>query len=128
MYIKVTPENCSGCGVCEIVCSLWHWNAINLHKSGIRINRKSVVEDTPQVCTHGEKCNFECIEACKFDAMKKKDGIVYVEHEKCTGCGACSRVCPLNAVWIHEKKAYKCDLCDGAPQCVKFCSQHAIGW
>ncbi|MEM1514102.1 MAG: 4Fe-4S binding protein [Candidatus Thermoplasmatota archaeon] len=126
MYIKTIPENCSGCKVCEITCSLWHWKIINTKKSGIRIDKKSIVEDIPKVCTHGNDCNFECITACKFDAMKKKNGIVYVDYEKCIGCKACQRACPLNAVWIHEKKAYKCDLCNGSPQCIKFCSQDAI--
>jgi len=126
MYVKAIPEKCSGCMVCEIVCSMKHWNVVNRLKSGIRVERKSVVDDIPHVCSHGNECNFECIEACQFDAMKKKDGIVYVDYENCIGCKACEKACPLNAVWIHEKKAYKCDLCDGEPQCIKFCSQEAL--
>lgn len=126
MYVKTIPENCSGCLMCEIVCSFYHWNAFNKYKAGIRIEKKSVRDDIQRVCSHGNLCNFECVEACKFDAMKKKNHIVYVDYENCIGCGACERACPLNAVWIHEKKAYKCDLCGGDPQCVKYCSQNAI--
>lgn len=126
MYVKAIPEKCCGCLFCESVCSLWHWDVINKYKSGIRVHKKSVTEDIQSICSHGNSCNFECINACKFDAMKKKDDIVYVDYEKCTGCKACERECPLNAVWIHEKKAYKCDLCNGEPQCVKFCSQNAL--
>ena len=90
------------------------------------IEKKGLTDDIPHVCTHGKDCNFECIDACKFDAMKKKDGIVYVDYDKCVGCGACERACPINAVWIFEKKAYKCDLCQGEPRCVKVCSQGAL--
>jgi len=126
MYVKTIPEKCSGCMVCEIVCSMKHWNVVNRHKSGIRIEKRSVIEDIQHVCSHGNECNFECIDACKFDAMKKNNGIVYVDYENCVGCGACEKACPLNAVWIHEKKAYKCDLCGGEPECVKYCSQEAI--
>ena len=126
MRVKAIAENCSGCMVCEIVCSMKHWNIINPKKSGIRIEKKSVTEDIPHVCSHGKECNLECVDACKFDAMKVNDGIVYVNYENCVGCGACERACPLNAVWIFDKKAYKCDLCGGEPQCVKFCSQNAL--
>jgi len=126
MRVKAIAENCSGCMVCEIVCSMKHWNIINPKKSGIRIEKKSVTEDIPHVCSHGKECNLECVDACKFDAMKVNDGIVYVDYENCVGCGACERACPLNAVWIFDKKAYKCALCGGEPQCVKFCSQNAL--
>jgi len=126
MRVKAIAENCSGCMVCEIVCSMKHWNIINPKKSGIRIEKKSVTEDIPHICSHGKECNLECVDACKFDAMKVNDGVVYVDYENCVGCGACERACPLNAVWIFDKKAYKCDLCGGEPQCVKFCSQNAL--
>ena len=126
MYVKALPNKCCGCMVCETVCSMRHWSIVNTYKSGIRVEKKSVTEDIPTVCSHGHLCSFECIEACKFDAMKKREGIVYVDYEKCTGCSLCETKCPLHAVWIHEKKAYKCDLCNGNPQCVKFCSQTAL--
>ncbi|RLF33515.1 MAG: 4Fe-4S dicluster domain-containing protein [Thermoplasmata archaeon] len=127
MYVKAIPEKCCGCVMCEVVCSMKHWNVVNSYRSGIRVEKKNVIEDVPFVCSHGHLCNFECIDACKFDAMKKNDaGIVYVDYENCTGCRACERACPLHAVWIHEKKAYKCDLCGGDPECVKFCSQDAL--
>ena len=126
MYVKVIPEKCCGCLMCEIVCSMKHWDAVNKYKSGIRVEKKSVTEDIQTVCSHGHLCNFECIEACKFNALKKKNGIVYVDYENCTGCKLCAKACPLHACWIHKKKAYKCDLCDGKPECIKFCSQGAL--
>jgi carbon-monoxide dehydrogenase iron sulfur subunit len=88
----------------------------------------SLIEDIPHLCTHGKECKLECIEACKFDAIKIKGSIVHIDLEKCKGCGTCKKACPLDAIQIAEKKAYKCDLCDGKgkPLCVEFCSQRAI--
>jgi len=126
MYVRAIPEKCSGCEVCEIVCSMKHFNVVNRYKSGIRIEKKSVVDDIPHICSHGNLCNFECIAACNFDALKKENGIVVVVYDNCVGCRLCEKACPLNAIWIHEKKAYKCDLCGGEPECVKYCSQNAL--
>lgn len=127
MYIKAIPENCSGCMICEEVCSMKHFNVVNRYKSGIRIERKSIVEDLPHICSHGNECNYECIAACKFDAIKKDEkGIVYVVYENCVGCHLCELACPLNAIHVHNKLAYKCDLCGGQPECVKYCSQNAL--
>ncbi len=126
MYIKVIPEKCCGCMVCEIVCTMYHWDVVNPHRSAIRVEKKSVTEDIQHVCTHGKECNFECVDACKFDAMNKENGMALVDYEKCTGCKICEKACPLHAVWIFEKKAYKCDLCNGETMCVKYCSQNAL--
>ena len=126
MYVRAIPEKCSGCEVCEVVCSMKHFNVVNRYKSGIRIEKKSVVDDIPHICSHGNLCNFECIAACNFDALKKENGIVVVVYDNCVGCRLCEKACPLNAIWIHEKKAYKCDLCGGEPECVKYCSQNAL--
>ncbi len=127
MYVKAIPENCSGCMVCEAVCSMVHFNVVNRNKSGIRIEKKGVTEDIPHVCSQGNECDYECIKACKYDAIKiDENGVVYVIEEKCTGCRLCELACPLNAIHIHEKMAYKCDLCGGEPECVKYCSQNAL--
>ncbi|MCD6108820.1 MAG: 4Fe-4S binding protein, partial [Thermoplasmata archaeon] len=111
---------------CELICSLRHWKIVNPSKSGIKVEKKSIVEDLPNVCTHGEDCSFECVDACKFDAMHIKDGVAVVDHDKCVGCGACVKACPIDAVWVFNKKAYKCDLCGGDPLCVKLCSWGAL--
>jgi Fe-S-cluster-containing hydrogenase component 2 len=126
MYVRALPERCCGCQVCEVVCSLWHRDVINHYRSGIRIDKKNIREDVQTVCSHGHRCALECVAACAFDAMHEKNGVVSVDYDNCVGCRACERACPLLACWVFEKKAYKCDLCGGDPQCVKYCSQDAL--
>lgn len=43
----------------------------------------------------------ECDKVCKFDAIKKGK----VDALKCEGCGACALVCPQNAITLKEEKA-----------------------
>jgi NAD-dependent dihydropyrimidine dehydrogenase PreA subunit len=39
-----------------------------------------------------------CIEACPVGAIALMDGTAHVEKETCTGCGACLEVCPEDAI------------------------------
>lgn len=54
--------------------------------------------------TNSQACNFgclgfgDCVQACKFDALSIVDGLVVIDYEKCTGCGACSSTCPRNLI------------------------------
>ena len=51
-----------------------------------------------QACKFGCLGYSDCVSACKFDALHIVDGLVTVDYEKCTGCGACSRACPRNLI------------------------------
>ena len=51
-----------------------------------------------QGCTYGCLGFGDCEEVCEFDAIHIVDGLAVVDYEKCTGCGACARVCPRNII------------------------------
>ena len=46
---------------------------------------------------------------------------------QCVGCRMCMLACPYGNIIVSEKGcAEKCDLCDGDPECVKFCASGAM--
>jgi Fe-S-cluster-containing hydrogenase component 2 len=51
-----------------------------------------------------------------------------VNHEVCIGCRSCIGVCPFGAMNYNPttRKVFKCDLCGGDPQCVRFCEVRAV--
>ncbi len=46
----------------------------------------------------------------------------------CVGCGMCVAACPSGSIaFAHEFGfPYKCELCDGEPQCVRVCEKKAL--
>ncbi|MDR1683995.1 MAG: DUF362 domain-containing protein [Elusimicrobiota bacterium] len=54
-------------------------------------------------------------------------GKPYVEQKKCTGCGACLRVCAFAAPEIKNKKAaIRHDICVGCGRCIGVCPTDAV--
>ncbi len=52
-----------------------------------------------KICNIGCLGFGTCVTACKFDALSMgDDGLPKVDQEKCTGCGACERICPKNII------------------------------
>ena len=52
-----------------------------------------------KVCRIGCLGLGTCVKACMFDALSiGSDGLPKVNQEKCTGCGACERICPKNII------------------------------
>jgi len=51
-----------------------------------------------QGCTYGCLGIGDCVTACKYDAIRIVQGLAVVDYEKCTGCGACAKVCPRNII------------------------------
>ena len=62
----------------------------------------------PVISTAGcESCeeDGDCIDSCIFDAIEKIHGKIYIDPQKCTGCGACVDVCKMGRL-IANKEIY----------------------
>jgi len=53
--------------------------------------------------------------------------VIYVDGEKCAGCGACEDVCPVEAVRVSDGVAHiDHDRCNECEACVEACPNEAI--
>ncbi len=53
--------------------------------------------------------------------------MIYVDSEKCAGCGTCEDVCPVEAVWVSDGVArIDQDRCNECEACVEACPNEAI--
>ena len=133
MAFEKYPEilgKCTGCSICESVCSLQHFGVVARPLSAIKVEKDYynwVIRTRPHVMTITRKVCLQCpgksacMVACPAEAISRVDGAVVIDKEKCTKCGTCVRACPYGAVTLVRKQLVKCDLCGGDPQCVKWC-------
>jgi len=127
--ITVLYERCTGCRLCEIICSLGRSGQTSHSDARINVHSFSPGLDVPILCVQcGEA---PCMEACPVDAIRKNEqGIIEIIEDECTGCELCIEACPADAIKMHpeRKTALKCDLCGGSPQCVEYCPTGALDY
>jgi len=124
-------KKCTGCRTCEMACSQFHEG-----KSSPALSRTRVIKfdakgkNYPTICNHCSKPY--CMSACKSGAMSinAETGAVMVDEALCIGCRLCISACLYSQVSYNTEKkvAFKCDLCNGDPQCAKFCPTGAISY
>lgn len=127
--LTVDPEKCTGCRICEIACSVNKEGAANPRLSRIKVIKWEMEGFyVPMFC---QQCEDPlCAAVCPVNAVSRDEylGRVFVNEELCVGCRACISACAFGAVGYdqEQKRALRCDLCDGDPVCVKFCDTRAL--
>jgi Fe-S-cluster-containing hydrogenase component 2 len=124
-YLYVYPERCTGCRQCAVACSVRKFGDANPKKGAINILRDEFARYEIQFLCY--QCDDpECAVVCVRDAIKKEENIVKLDKNKCIGCRLCVAACPYGGIFSFKGEIIKCDLCDGDPVCIKFCSTNAI--
>lgn len=127
--LKIDYEKCTGCRLCEQVCSVKHDRVSNPIRSRIRVIKwEAEGIYIPVSCQQCE--DAPCMLGCPAKAIVRNEDLarVEVDYKKCIGCRTCVTVCPFGAMHFVaiDRKVIKCDLCDGDPQCVRFCDVEAV--
>lgn len=130
------PGRCVGCGVCGLMCSLYHQS-----EAGPALSRSDLVRDPFNyefsflVCM---QCQHPgCYFACPLkDTARLRDpdtGIVHVNEDECIGCGRCVSGClydpPRSKLHPETRVSLSCDRCmerAEGPICVEYCNMYAL--
>lgn len=95
----VDPEKCTGCGMCAKECPD---NLIQIvpERAKVFVACKSTDKGayTRKICKNGCIGCMKCQKTCKYDAIKVTDNLASIDPEKCTGCGECIAVCPVQVI------------------------------
>ena len=116
--LRIDHDACWGCKTCEVACK----QEINASFGTKLISVSERVDQTASdqmfftfqvtVCRHCD--DPACMAVCPAQAIsKRKDGIVVLDEDRCSGCTLCLEACPYNAIAFDGGKAVaqKCNLC-----------------
>ena len=132
--MAVDLTRCAGCQTCTIACKIDNETPPNVFWKSVRdVEIGSYPEVKrfflPVQCMHC--ADPPCMDVCPTGATKKRDdGVVFIDYERCMGCGYCVLACPYEArSLVKDERSYfdgdgqraagprplgattKCDLC-----------------
>lgn len=84
----------------------------------------------PNNCAYGCLGFGNCVKACTRGAISLKDGVAWVDHEKCVGCMACAAACPrglIEAVPYEQDIVVACSSQEKGAALRKYCDIGCIG-
>ena len=123
MELKAIHENCSGCGICLMVCALENFREVNPSKAALRIEGRFPAPGDYRIhlC---DQCG-QCAEACPVEAIHLENAVYLINEEECTGCMICVEECPKGVLFEHKRMEMpiKCTLCG---ECVDACPRDAL--
>lgn len=146
----VDTSACAKCKACQIACqdknnlpAHMRWRRVLPYEGGTWIPDRSrnnllrprrIFSYSVSIsCMHCQ--NPICAEVCPAGAIiKRDDGVVYIDQDRCIGCRYCEWACPYGAVHFDEEAGTmsKCDFCRDLlakgenPACVDACVMRAL--
>ncbi len=132
MPLKFSNKFCTGCRLCELICSATHFDEFAPTRARIRVTNNPLEgKSAVMACFSCPKA--PCIEVCPQGAISRPGARqpLAIDLQKCDGCGGnplCVPACPYGAMYFDTitQRALACDLCGGDPQCVKYCYSQAV--
>lgn len=128
MNLIIDVDKCTGCRLCESICSVNKEGESNPLKSRIYVE-EYIMEGmrVPRVCINC--ADPKCILACPTKALSKDEvtGWTMLNDDECIQCMACIEACPYGGIRAtRDDRIIKCNLCGGDPECVQVCVTQAI--
>ena len=127
--LLIDPFKCDGCKECETACTLRHTGYRRIARKRIEVMGAEggdfFVPFTCRQCV-----DAPCMAVCPKNALTREPGLarVVLDTGLCVGCAMCVSACPFGSMAFARDFGFpfKCDLCDGEPQCVRVCEKKAL--
>ena len=129
-FVSVDISKCTGCRVCEYICSMEKNKTFNPTRSRIRVVR--IYPHTNAALNCRMCVDSPCVTACPRKALSQSEetGIILVDDKLCDGCGWCVKACEFGSIALDPKPTvHICDLCkdrEDGPACIEWCPEKAL--
>ena len=97
--LMINYEKCTGCRLCELVCSVVHEGVSNPFRSRIKVMKwEHEGLYVPMSCQQCE--DAPCMNVCPVKAISRDERLnrVMVDYNVCIGCRMCVTACPFGAM------------------------------
>ena len=96
---RVDKAKCIGCGLCVKTCpnKLIEMHPITMHVD-VCCSSTETGRRVRSICSSGCIGCKKCEKNCEFDAIKIEHNLAKIDYDKCTNCGKCIEVCPVNTI------------------------------
>jgi Fe-S-cluster-containing dehydrogenase component/CRP-like cAMP-binding protein len=139
--VLIDQACCVECGHCSSSCGDAHADGISrLVRRGEVVRARMDEGESARALLVAKSCQHcvsaACLPVCPTGAIRHgAGGEVVLREALCTGCGACAKACPWDAIRMAPRDggggmvAVKCDLCpenERGPACVDACPTGAL--
>lgn len=112
-------------GTCDVAANKYHYVGEMDCRRAVMVPGRG-----DKACSYGCLGLGSCIDACQFGALCIKDGIAFVDTEKCVACGQCVAACPNNVISLvpyDSAYAVQCNSKDKGKDVMSVCKAGCIG-